>query len=99
MEGLGSFLLFAIFFYIMMRYGCGAHMIHGGHGHGGGDKGHDHTKNKAIDPVCNMEVEENQGYGKMYESQLYRFCSRRCLDKFEADPQRYINKPPQEDMS
>jgi len=97
MEGLGSFLLFAIFFYVMMRYGCGAHMIHGGHGHGGGHE--DHDKHKAVDPVCDMEVAEDQGYGKMYENKLYRFCSRNCLDKFEVDPQRYINKPPQEDIS
>jgi hypothetical protein len=31
-----SFLLFAVFFYLMMRYGCGAHMVHGRHrGHEG----------------------------------------------------------------
>ncbi len=42
MEGLLSLLLFAAFFYFMMRFGCGAHMVHGhgsGHqdytGHGG----------------------------------------------------------------
>ena len=33
MQGLGSFLLFAGFFYFMMRYGCGAHLIHGHGGH------------------------------------------------------------------
>ena len=34
MEGLGSFLLFAVLFFLMMRYGCGAHMMHGHGGHG-----------------------------------------------------------------
>jgi hypothetical protein len=36
MEGLFSLLLFAGFFYFMMRFGCGAHMVHGhgGHKHG-----------------------------------------------------------------
>ncbi len=92
MEGLGSFLLFAIFFYVMMRYGCGAHIIHGAR-----HEDHDHTKHKTIDLVCDMEVAENQGYGKMYEGKLYRFCTRSCLDKFEANPQRYINKPPQKE--
>jgi len=90
MEGLGSFLLFAILFYVLMRYGCGAHMIHGGHG--SGNKDHDHVKRKAVDPVCDMEVVEEQGYGKMHEGNLYRFCTRSCLDKFEADPQHYVNK-------
>lgn len=33
MEGLGSLLIFAALFYFMMRFGCGAHMVHG---HGGG---------------------------------------------------------------
>jgi len=90
MDGLLSFLIFAVLFYAMMRYGCGAHMVHG-HGdhagHGGGGK-------KYIDPVCDMEVEPDQGYGKMYEGRLYRFCTRSCLDKFDADPQRYLNKRP-----
>ena len=36
MEGLGSMLLFAALFYFMMRFGCGAHMVHG---HGGGGRG------------------------------------------------------------
>lgn len=88
MDGLLSFLLFAGFFYLMMRFGCGAHMIHG-HGHGG------HEKNKHaehIDPVCGMKVDEDKGYGKMLEGQLYRFCSRSCLDKFESDPKHYLTR-------
>lgn len=32
MEGLFSLLLFAVFFYVMMRFGCGSHISHGGHG-------------------------------------------------------------------
>ena len=36
MSGLVSFLLFAAVFYFMMRFGCGAHMVHG---HGGGHSG------------------------------------------------------------
>lgn len=39
MEGLVSLLIFVAVFYLMMRFGCGAHMVHGGHGkhgqHGG----------------------------------------------------------------
>jgi len=47
MDGLFSLLLFAAFFYIMMRFGCGAHMVHG-HGHhtGHGEK----SERKAVDP-------------------------------------------------
>jgi hypothetical protein len=39
MEGLGTLLFFAALFYFMMRFGCGAHMVHG---HGGGGRG-DHA--------------------------------------------------------
>ena len=85
MEGLGSLLLFAVFFFLMMRYGCGAHMMHGHGGHA------NHKKEKHIDPVCHMEIETDKGYGKMYDGTLYRFCSRSCLDKFDADPQPYLD--------
>jgi len=89
MDGLLSFLLFAGLFYFMMRHGCGAHMIHGhddhSHSHGSNDEKH-------IDPVCDMEVNVEQGYGKMYQGSLYRFCSRSCLDKFDANPEHYLNK-------
>ena len=88
MDGFLSFLLFAALFYVMMRFGCGAHMVHGHHGghqsEGGGDK--------HVDPVCGKHVEPNEGYGKMEAGTLYRFCSRQCLDTFEADPGRYTSK-------
>ena len=84
MDGLLQFLLFAGFFYLMMRFGCGAHMVHGGHGGHGG-----HGRNGAKDPVCGMQIEPGQGYSKVHEGREYQFCSRNCLDKFESDPKRY----------
>lgn len=83
MEGLLSLLLFAGLFYLMMRFGCGAHLIHG---HGA--KSNPTGQHK--DPVCGMEVDPQSGYGKVQDSTLYRFCSRSCLDKFEADPEKYL---------
>lgn len=97
MEGLLSLLLFGGLFFLMMRFGCGAHMMHGGHvGHGDrADTGEaDH-----VDPVCGMPVDPNTGYGKMHEERLYRFCSRVCLDKFEAEPNRYAPPKQLEDRS
>lgn len=32
MEGLFSFLVFAVLFFLMMRFGCGSHISHGGCG-------------------------------------------------------------------
>jgi len=93
MEGLGSLLLFAVFIYLMMRYGCGSHMLSG---RGGRRRDRDSSEKegstvKHVDPVCDMEVDVEQGYGKMYKGTLYRFCSRSCLDKFDAEPERYIS--------
>jgi len=78
-----SYILFAVFFYFMMRHGCGSHMVHG----------HGKKKNESendIDPVCKNKINDKQGYGKMHGNQLYRFCSRKCLDEFEHNPDKYI---------
>jgi len=89
MEGLFSLLLFAGLFFLMMRFGCGAHVGHGGHsGHSGLGMG----TGSSIDPVCGMEVSEDKGYTKMHQGTLYRFCTKSCLDKFDADPQRYLEE-------
>ena len=90
MEGLGSLLLFAALFYFMMRFGCGAHMVHG-HGGGGGEPGARLRGPAAKDPVCGMDVAPGQGYVKMYGNREYRLCSRACLDKFDASPNQYLS--------
>ncbi|NIA02605.1 MAG: YHS domain-containing protein [Planctomycetia bacterium] len=95
MDGLLSLLLFAAFFYLMMRFGCGAHMVHGKHGNDSKKSNDDSSTAKHIDPVCGMQVDTEQGYGKMHDGQLYRFCSRSCLDHFEANPGQYLNPPAQ----
>lgn len=82
-----SFLLFAVLFYVMMRFGCGAHMMRGHHGSRRSEAGSKH-----VDPVCGKDVEPNDGYGKMEAGRLYRFCSRECLDLFETEPGRYLRK-------
>lgn len=88
MDGIVTLLIFAVFFYVMMRYGCGAHLIHG--------KQNNHSpkqlkneKTDSVDPVCGKSVAATQGYAKMYEDVTHRFCSRACLDEFESDPSKY----------
>ena len=101
MSGLLTFLLFGALFFFMMRSGCGSHAGHGGHGgHGGADgpgNGPEgpvpHALAESEDPVCGMKVAGDMGYAKMYRGNSYRFCSRDCLDKFEADPDRYAATP------
>ena len=93
MEGILWLLIWAAFFYFMMRFGCGAHMVHGHGGHGS-DTGHgSHGAaggRGSKDPVCGMDVEPDSGYSRMYQGREYRFCSRNCLDQFEGDPARYV---------
>lgn len=88
MEGMLSFLLFAGVFYLMMRFGCGTHMLHGGHDHR--EKHNQPIDKHVVDPVCGKQLEAEQGYGKIHDGTLYRFCSRDCLDAFEAAPDKYI---------
>jgi YHS domain-containing protein len=91
MQGFFSLLMFAALFYLMMRFGCGAHMVHG---HGGHKHGHDGdavaSGGHDTDPVCGMTFARDHGYTKVHEGRPYRFCSRACLDKFESNPQRYL---------
>ena len=91
MDGLLSLLLFAGVFLLMMRFGCGAHVMHGGHGHKQSNESNAGGPNHE-DPVCGMRVDPNEGYGRMHDGRLYRFCSRDCLDKFELEPTRYAKK-------
>lgn len=98
MEGLLSLLLFGGLFFLMMRFGCGAHMMHGGHEHAHGNKSQADGANY-VDPVCGMSVDPEEGYGKMHQGRLQRFCSRDCLDKFETEPARYIAAKQLEDKS
>ncbi|MAT15374.1 MAG: copper-translocating P-type ATPase [Planctomyces sp.] len=44
----------------------------------------------ATDPVCGMHVDDSTDLKTEYEGKNYVFCSRHCLQKFEADPTSYI---------
>jgi YHS domain-containing protein len=44
----------------------------------------------AKDPVCGMQVNEQQAAGKTdYQGQTYYFCSSNCNQQFDQNPQRY----------
>jgi P-type Cu+ transporter len=46
----------------------------------------------AIDPVCGMTVDPAKAAGSFeYNGQTYYFCGQSCLEKFRADPQRFLN--------
>ena len=97
MGGLLSFLLFGALFFVMMRFGCGAQVGHGGHAPQRDSKS-DQTVTPSthraldagVDPVCGMKVAPGASYASVYHDQTVSFGSRDCLDKFESQPQRYL---------
>ena len=47
----------------------------------------------AIDPVCKMEVDEEEAVGHTeYDSKDYFFCTKGCEQKFEQDPVQYVKE-------
>ncbi len=97
MSALLYFILWAGFFFLMMRFGCGAHVM--GHGHGG-HKGHDGPSigdraqwappETDVDPVCRMSVRTDGAKSSIYHGRVYYFCSAEHRDAFEAEPARYV---------
>ena len=91
LKSLGWLLLWGGVFFVMMRFGCGAHMM-GGHGHGGhGGHGGATPGGDAKDPVCGMTVDpQKAAAAAVQEGVTYYFCSTSCRDKFEQTPEKYI---------
>jgi Cu+-exporting ATPase len=48
-----------------------------------------------IDPVCGMRVDPGTAAGShVHAGQRYWFCSTACLERFRADPERYLTSGP-----
>lgn len=91
------FLVWGAIILVVMRFGCGAHVM--GHGHRP-----DGTKpgaaplvggalwappGKAVDPVCGMSVEPATSRSAVHDGHGFYFCSQDCREKFEAMPASY----------
>ena len=46
---------------------------------------------KLIDPVCGMEASGDERLSYAYDGHTYHFCSESDLEKFKADPAKYVN--------
>ena len=45
------------------------------------------------DPVCGMQVNENDAAGKSeHNGQQYYFCSNECKQRFDRNPEQYARK-------
>lgn len=47
-----------------------------------------------IDPVCGMTVKPDTPLRHVHEGKTYLFCNPKCLAKFTADPDKYLNPAP-----
>ncbi len=48
------------------------------------------------DPVCGMNVDPQSAKWKYdHDHQSYYFCNPKCLEKFKADPEKYLNPTPE----
>ena len=96
METLIYFLFWAGLFFIMMRLGCGAHVM--GHGksataNGGAGSAIDvrwTAPETDTDPVCGMTVQTRDAKSAVHNSHVHYFCSRDCRERFEAAPDSYL---------
>lgn len=51
------------------------------------------------DPVCGMRVSPETAAGKNeHNGETYYFCATGCLEKFKADPEKFLNPQPAEDL-
>ncbi|MEX0696258.1 MAG: YHS domain-containing protein [Dongiaceae bacterium] len=101
MDAIVFFALWAGIIFLMMRFGCGAHVL----GHGGGKTqpgdGAASTPGtdlrwvppkKDIDPVCGKTVQTGTARPSVHDGYVYYFCSRECREVFEAAPDVYVGK-------
>ena len=89
--------LFAAALFLMVRFGCGRHMMgqaqshaHAG-AHGGGGSS-PLAASKDVDPVCGMTVDRSSASTATFQGKTYYFCSDSCRRKFEASPAAYTAK-------
>lgn len=98
MEALAYFAIWAGLIFLMMRFGCGAHVMgHGRRRHGAEGDGRTHdgglrwvAPETDVDPVCGKTVHTNRAKPSVHDGTVYYFCSRECREQFEAAPQLYV---------
>ncbi|HQZ82842.1 MAG TPA: heavy metal translocating P-type ATPase [Pyrinomonadaceae bacterium] len=57
-----------------------------------GSGGETNAADTHIDPVCGMTVDPNSAAGThRHEGKDFYFCSKGCLEKFKADPEKFLS--------
>jgi len=99
MELILTIAVWAGLFFLMMRLGCGAHIIKS-NSKGGQSPALRANANtpelawmpleKNIDPVCQKKIATRLAKTSVHAGKVYYFCSRDCREIFEAAPELYI---------
>lgn len=88
------FAIWAVVIVLMMRYGCGAHVM--GHSHkkeegpNNGNGARWEAPETDTDPVCSKTVKTADAKPSVFDGHVYYFCSRECREVFEAAPETYL---------
>lgn len=98
MDVLIYFVIWAALIFLMMRFGCGAHVM--GHGYKTSDRaGNSGGRTDELqwtppesdtDPVCGKTVRTDRAKPSVHDGMVYYFCSRECRERFEAAPDLYL---------
>lgn len=93
MQSVIYLLFWALLFFLMMRLGCGAHMM--GHSHHRRHHDEDNgrpTPAEARDPVCGMTVAKADAELSVLRGRPYYFCSSECRETFDAAPETFARR-------
>ena len=98
METLLYIVIWGALIFLMLRFGCGSHVMGHGHGrHGSSSEGTSKSTgvrwtppDKDTDPVCGMTVVPKDAKSAVHDGTVYYFCSSNCREKFEASPTSYL---------
>ena len=88
LKGFSWLIVWGGLFYLMMRYGCGAHMMGGHNSNGHADAA---PGGEVKDPVCGRTVDpRSAAAAAVREGSTHYFCSVSCRNKFEQAPEQYV---------
>ena len=95
MSALAWFVIWAVLIFVMMRFGCGAHVMGHGHEEAPGNRKKDLRWEPPLsdtDPVCGKSVKTADAKPSVFDGLIYYFCSRECREVFEAAPDLYTSR-------
>jgi YHS domain-containing protein len=100
MDDLLYLVLWGAAIFLMMRFGCGAHMMGHGHGKKRGSQNPEPPPAEPlrwvppdidVDPVCGQSLATAEAKPSLHDGTVYYFCSQKCRELFEAEPGRYAS--------